>query len=662
MSGTARTIGSWSIRTKIVVGTGIVVSASWLLLVGFSFAATSLLLNISAKQMFESASRVLSAEMRHAYEPVERTTALLAVSKIVLARSEADRLRFVPVLVERLRDLPAATAIQVGDDAGGFFIVRALNEVLVGRFEAPPGTAFGADLIEGGSGRFRRWFYDDALKLIESRELPPSAFDPRSRPWYQRAVDADGVVATPPYVFFFMGKIGVTLARSTADRSTVVATDITLDSMSRALAAHRITPSAQALIGGPRGVLAWSGAGAALVTESGGALRARTLGELGHPAFSAIAAGQTAQGWLVHRAPLGIRSAQDAELIIAVPEAELLAELAGVRTRVLVISFVILALVVPLTWALANRIANPLRDLHKAIRRVGEGDFDFGLPEARTRDEVGDLNRALRAMQGSLKRHVEALAAAAAARERLRSELDIARRIQMSLVPGGGQLTGAAEGMPLFGRLVPARAVGGDLYLVMPLGEGRVFVAVGDVSDKGIPAALLMSRVVALTKMLLPKSADLASLLRDVNDELAEGNDECMFVTFFCAVVDARTGAMRYACAGHNPPLVVGGDAVRWLALESGPPLGLFAGSAYAESSVRLERGDRLVMYSDGITEAFNAAREQFSEERLQAMLETGGRGGSIEHLGNAILDGVTAFAGGAPQSDDITLLILERT
>lgn len=655
-------VSRWSIRTKIAVGTGVIVAVSWLLLVGFSFATTNLLLDIAAKQMFRAASRAVSVEIQQAYQPVERTTALLAVSKVVHARTEDERLRLVPFFAERLRDVPATAAIQVGDERGSFFIVRTLNDILRQRFEAPSAAAFVVDHIDGESRRFRRWFFDDALRRLETRELPPSPFDPRTRPWYRSAVLADDVIATPPYVFFFMQKMGVTLARASVDRRVVVAADITVDSMARALAAHRVTPSTEAVIHGPRGVLAWSGTETALVADAAGALRARRLDELGHPALRAVAASQEPDGWLVHRARLGIHSAMDAELIIAVPEAELLTELNAIRARVLLISFVVLGLLVPLTWLLADRIAAPLRDLHRAIRRVGEGDFDFGLPEAHTRDEVGDLNRALRGMQKSLRSHVEALAAATAARQRLRNELDVARRIQMGLVPGGGRMAARFDGAAVFGRLVPARAVGGDLYDIVPLSDGRLFVAVGDVSDKGIPAALLMSRAITLTRMLMPQSSDLGVLLRALNDELAQGNDECMFVTFFCAIVDMRSGEARYASAGHNAPLVVSGSEICPLAVEPATPLGIVEGSSYAESSISLLPGSRLVMYTDGITEAFSLDRRQFSEEGLVAAIDGVGAEATIDALGEAILRAVTEFADGTPQSDDITLLIVERT
>ena len=197
---------------------------------------------------------------------------------------------------------------------------------------------------------------------------------------------------------------------------------------------------------------------------------------------------------------------------------------------------------------------------------------------------------------------------------------------------------------------------------MIELPDGRIFAAVGDVSDKGVHAALMMSRVVTLAKLLVPSTDDLAVLLRSLNLQLARGNAECMFVTLFCAIVDARTGEARYASAGHNPPLVVRRDGVAELEMESGPPLGVFEDAVYVESVVRVEPGERLVVYTDGITEAFDEQQRQFGVERLVAALGKAGLSGSAEELGSAILSEVSSFAGSAPQSDDITLLILDRT
>ena len=619
------------------------------------------MLAASSKEMFAAASRAILSEVRGAFEPVESATSVLARSQVVYARTEDERLRFVPILVEALQQFPAAASIQVGYDSGDYFIVRVLRGALAGRLESPPGAAYEADNIDAAARSFRRWFYDRKLGLIEKRDLPVSGYDPRTRPWYQAGMASQTAAATAPYVFFFMSEIGVTLARASPDRHVVVATDLTLANLSDTLAAQRATPSTEALIYDSHGVVAWSGKAAPLAAQPDGTVRRRSMAELDHPAFTAAAKGVQPEGWLVHRAKLSLGDDPSTELVIAIPEVELLADVRQRRAILLGVSFVLLALLVPLVWVLANRISQPLRDLHQAIARVGGGDFDFRLPEIRSRDEVGDLNLALGTMRQSLKQHIDKLAAETAARERLESELEIARRIQMGLVPGEGRLSRSFGATRLFARLIPARAVGGDLYDIIELQDGRFFAAVGDVSDKGIPAALFMSRAATLAKTLVPKTTDLAELLFELNNQLSADNAECMFITAFCAVVDTRSGQLRYACAGHNPPVHIDASGAKLVPVDAGPPLGLFAGARYSEASIRLGDGDRLVIYTDGITEAFDAEHHEFSEERLLAVLARIGRNVSAEELGTTLLDEVSTFTGTAPQSDDITVLIVGR-
>ena len=654
-------IASLSIRTKIALGAGVIALSSWALLAAFSYVATSLLLEAASKKMFDVAGDLVAAELKNAYEPVERVTAVLAYSRLMGPLTDEERLGYVSALADVLRRIPAAAAIQFGNEKGDYFIVRVLNEALSKRFEAPAGATHEADLIEGASGRHRRWFYDDKNRLVDTRELPKSDYDPRTRPWYLRATHAPGAIRTPPYIFFFMEEIGVTVARFAPDQGSVVAADVTLASVAKALAERRVTPSAQTVVYDAEGVIAWSG-GTPSVIDKAGTLRRRTIAELGHPVLVEVAEKKKPTGWLVHQASQGFNPEAQSELIIVVPEAELLADVRDKRNWTLAISFFVLALMIPLAWVFANRISTPLRDLHKAIGRVSSGDFDFHLPTIRNKDEVGDLNLALRTMRTSLKKHIEDLATAVAARERLASELEVATRIQMSFVPGGGQLSMALPAVRLFARLIPARAVGGDLYEVTRLPDGRLFIAVGDVSDKGIPAALLMARVMTLAKLLVPTARDLASFASVLNTQLEEGNAESMFTTFFGAIIDPQSGEARCVSAGHNPPVILRKSGASLLAVESSTPLGLFPGSQYVESTFRLESGERLVLYTDGVTEAFDNDRNEFGEARLVGLLAERGLAGSADELGAAILHEVTAFANGAPQSDDITVLIVERT
>nr|WP_254722160.1 SpoIIE family protein phosphatase [Gilvimarinus xylanilyticus] len=347
--------------------------------------------------------------------------------------------------------------------------------------------------------------------------------------------------------------------------------------------------------------------------------------------------------------------------MISVPENELLAEFRQLRDRVLWWSLGLLILLVPLAWWWATGISRPIRRLSDAVTNVDQADFVMNLPAVRNKDEVGVLTHALERMSDSLQRYIAELASATAARQKLESELDIARRIQMDLVPGGGELAVNVGEDSLYACLKPARAVGGDLYEMLALDDGRYFVAVGDVSDKGMPAALFMSRAVALAKMLAPRADSPATLLAELNHELVKGNDSCMFITLICGFYAPKTGELIFSSAGHNPPVLIRNNNAQFVELDSGTAVGVFEGIDYFNQRLLLSSGDQLCVYTDGITEAFNAQREEFSERRLISTLNSDAPNSTVKDRGEHVLEAVHAFAAGEAQSDDITLMILGK-
>ncbi len=177
---------------------------------------------------------------------------------------------------------------------------------------------------------------------------------------------------------------------------------------------------------------------------------------------------------------------------------EMLAYSQLVRQQMLLLSSLILFLLVAISWLLASRLSSHLVQLHAAIADIGQGNFNFRLPKIKYADEVGDLNLAMRSMRGSLKQHIEELAESRGVQERLEGEFDAARRIQMNMVPGAGELTTGFSDVDIYAWMQPAKRVGGDLYMAKQTCSGRTFIAVGDVSDKGAPAALFMARTQTL--------------------------------------------------------------------------------------------------------------------------------------------------------------------
>ena len=243
-------------------------------------------------------------------------------------------------------------------------------------------------------------------------------------------------------------------------------------------------------------------------------------------------------------------------------------------------------------------------------------------------------------------------------RESLAGELRVAREIQHGMVPK--DFEGLGWGLPIdvHALLEPAREVGGDLYDVFPLGDGRVCIVLGDVSGKGIAAALFMAITATLMRATARHVRRPEEILSHVNQELSRDNPSSMFVTLFCAVLDTRSGRLSFASGGHTSPVLVRpGERPRLLEGRPGTVVGIQPNLSFEQRDLQLHPGDTLLLYTDGVTEAFDPEQELFGEERLlQALRET--VPGSRQLL-ERVLGDVRSFARGAPQSDDIALLAL---
>ncbi len=246
-----------------------------------------------------------------------------------------------------------------------------------------------------------------------------------------------------------------------------------------------------------------------------------------------------------------------------------------------------------------------------------------------------------------------------AAKKFMEGELKVAHDIQMGIVPKIFPPYPDRVEFDLYATLVPAKEVGGDLYDFYELDERHLFFVLGDVSGKGVPASLFMAITVALFKASADSARGPDEIMSVVNEQLARDNESCMFVTLFCGILDTDTGEITYACAGHNPPLIIeSGGQARFL----DPVRSLVAGASdmavYRSYELKLDEGDTLLLYTDGVTEAMNLAQELYAEERLlrdAAILAHN----SPRELIEGLISRVRSFADGAPQSDDITMLAL---
>jgi len=242
------------------------------------------------------------------------------------------------------------------------------------------------------------------------------------------------------------------------------------------------------------------------------------------------------------------------------------------------------------------------------------------------------------------------------AQSQIQAELGVARALQLAILPAAFPARAGCEGAA---RMIPATTMGGDFYDFIELPDGRIGLVMADVSGKGVPAAFFMAVARTNLRELAGHHADPGACLARANDALNAQNPLELFVTVFYCVVDAASGELRYANGGHNPPLLRHADgSVEALDGPGGLVLGVMPGVDYPAHTVRLRRGDRLLLYTDGVTEAFNAAEEAYGVARLVAELSAHGDGppaALIEH----VCASVAAFAGAAAQSDDITLTAL---
>jgi serine phosphatase RsbU (regulator of sigma subunit) len=248
--------------------------------------------------------------------------------------------------------------------------------------------------------------------------------------------------------------------------------------------------------------------------------------------------------------------------------------------------------------------------------------------------------------------------------EHLQKELQFAREIQASMLPQHRPEASGELALDIFAAMEPAREVGGDLYDFFYVDGNELCFLVGDVSDKGLPAALFMARTMdivrVVARLLRGKDGSAPSpdeIIACVNRELCQNNASCMFVTLFFGVLDPSSGRLRYCSAGHNPPYIVGADGeVRVLEGARSVPLGIKADCGFDTVSVTLARGEMLFVFSDGVTEAMNAAGDFYTERRLEGSLAACAGRASAEVVAS-VIESVGRFAGKVAQSDDITAM-----
>lgn len=335
---------------------------------------------------------------------------------------------------------------------------------------------------------------------------------------------------------------------------------------------------------------------------------------------------------------------------IARPLGDALREIRRTSVRNLGLGLGVIALALIGIVPISHRMTQHLRTLTDGVRQLAGGDFKTRVP-VRSSDEFGVLAASFNQMAEDLERH-EALVVE---QERLRGELELSRQIQTEMLPRGPLRSTRAE---IAGVSVPAREVGGDFFNYFDLADGRLALLVGDVSGKGVSAALLMANAQATLRARLPLENDLAALADAFDRELDRNTPRSVFLTLFMAILENDGRTLRYVNAGHHPQFVIGrGGRIRPLP-STGLPIALFAGHGYTEASVQLEDGDLLFFYTDGLVEAENPEGDMFGAERLQRLLAEA-QSRDIDAILHHVEESVRAFRGTAEALDDATMMAL---
>jgi phosphoserine phosphatase RsbU/P len=347
-------------------------------------------------------------------------------------------------------------------------------------------------------------------------------------------------------------------------------------------------------------------------------------------------------------------------IAVVYPDKEMFESLHKVNILLLILLAAGFIVLITSTVKIISQLAAPLVSMADSAGQIAEGNFNVTLPVIKSRDEIWDLRNSFSHMQEQLQRYIENLRETTAAKEKIESELRIARDIQMSMIPHSFPPFPNLPQIDLFAQLKSAKEVGGDLYDFFVTGSSNFCFAIGDVSGKGVPASLFMAVTRTLLRSIADKETNAAAILVALNRSLALNNDSCMFVTFFLGILNLKTGQLQYANAGHNPPLLIRADGnIKTFEVKPSIPLGLQEEFSYPEQEIQLRKGDKIFLYTDGISEAENASLELFGEKAIADLLsrnQTANPREMINHMESAIEEHVA----GNMQSDDITMMTIQ--
>ena len=595
------------------------------------------------------------------------------------ARAEADGLarQTVRSLEATLESVQVSGRTLAASATGVGAQPANLRSLLVASLAGDPDIAGAMIIVEpgllpGDADGFTWYIRRDGARLVE-QSVADLGYDYKVMPWYQRTISAAGPWWGEPYAnaatageFFATYNLPLRPPGAAADAPAVgmVSLDVPLERLA-------------ALVGGLNGAglrpMLFSPEGLAVVHPDPEVQMRRSAAELvGQPGgedlapLAAAIATRTAASFESRDADgevLGtvVMPVADSAwtFALATSDQHFLHRLDRVALAVALASLLALLVALWLARRYSGAIAAPIEQLTDSAHHFSEGDFDYPLPYVERGDEVGVMARAFDAARGSIKEQMHEIGVMAGARQKLESELSIARDIQQSMLPAGRAFDTGHMHVEAHALLEPASEVGGDFYQFSELEPGVLWFAIGDVSDKGIPAALFMARTLTVLEQQARRHGSPEKILAAASVRLAENNETCMFATVLCGRLDVASGRLRLASAGHEPPLLLQADgSAALLAVPAGSPLGFEASDEFPLYEGVLAAGATLLGYTDGVTEAFDPEHRAYGSERLLQVLRAGD---NAQAACQRVLEDVRRHAGQAPQSDDITLLAISR-
>jgi len=513
-------------------------------------------------------------------------------------------------------------------------------------------------------------------------------FDPRNREWFTEAKNTSGVFWSKPYVDSFGHGLIVTSSKAVATPygAWVIASDVKVDVINADFLNNTLQGKGYAILMDKRGNIisrpnftaenhtwdkpfpqdnVFSSPDPALVAIG----RNMTAGKTG---FERVRFGDAesfvayapihSQNWSVALAlPVKEVTAPIDQISIQLTDSssEAKERLKGQSQQIMILFSllfcILLAIVIVLAVNLSKIITRPVDALKSAALALGHGDLEYRV-SLHTGDEFEELANSFNHMATDLRQNITDLQRTTAEKERYTKEMEIAKEIQDTFLP---DTIPVIPGYEIAATTIPAMEIGGDLFDFIQVSGNRWGFVIADVSGKGVSAALYM----AVSRTMLHASggehADPSVAIRQANQRIYGDGRSTMFITVFYAVLDPTQMTLSYVNAGHNPPLLVRGDPSAFRMFEGkGIALGVIDEVEIPTRTIPVEHGDLILLYTDGITEAFNEAGDYYGEERMIAAV-TKNRSRPVEEIKRAIIDDIRQFAGTAPQSDDITFILI---